>query len=485
MPDSTFSRFQEGFRKGGNGLHTRKVDCVVIGSGMGGITAGALMAHYGYKVLVVEKRSSLGGRFSTQVIDGFKCPTGALIIQRGTELEKTFKVTGADFSIVECTDISWKIGDEIYTLLGKGAGKTFWTALRKFRWRHYKFGIMGLLMTLKAMAGIVWRAFVNLFRSEDNKLERRSKRGTISYRAWMEKYTDDPQIIQAHHAIVSSLFTATNDFECPAEDVFEFYASMANPAKMHRFGYAPRGNIELINNLAKVVTDRGGEVLTGVEVKAIKVENGCATGVVLATREGDIDVEARVVISNAGPRQTMEMLGEGHLPPQYVREIKERLRPVPIVMGLIESDVPLLNKKGLVVITGTRAIVTGVTLTLHSDEIGPPGKHLMWTCGTPATCCDHIDRELEIKRNEEDLEKAFPLYKEHGRVLKWVIKDIDDDLPCMRTPPGYDMPVDTAIPNLFNVGDGVKDPGWTGSPACAKSAWKVVNKVRKKFPLHA
>jgi phytoene dehydrogenase-like protein len=340
-------------------------------------------------------------------------------------------------------------------------------------------------MVLKAMAGLFWRTLLNLFRSEDHKPDHASKRGRISYREWMERYTDDPLIMQVHHAIVSSLFTATNDFETPAEDVFEFYASMANPAKMHKFGYAPRGNIELIENLAKVVTDRGSEVLTEVEVKAIKLENGRASGVILSTPEGELDVEARVVISNAGPRRTMEMVGEGHYPPAYVREIKERLRPVPIVMGLIESDVPLLDKRGLVVITGTQAIVTGVTLTLHSKEIGPPGKHLLWTCGTPATCTAPIDREREIRRNEEDLEKAFPLYKQHGRVLKWVVKDIDDDLPCMRTPPGYDMPVDTAIPNLFNVGDGVKDPGWTGSPACAKSAWKVVNKVRKKFPLHA
>lgn len=157
------------------------------------------------------------------------------------------------------------------------------------------------------------------------------------------------------------------------------------------------------------------------------------------------------------------------------------LQPVPIVMGLIESDVPLLDKTGLVVITGTQAIVTGVTLTLHSDEIGPPGKHLLWTCGTPASCTVPMDVERELRRNEEDMHKAFPLYKEHGRVLKWVVKDIDDDLPCMRTPPGYDMPVETPIPNLYNVGDAVKEAGWTGSPACAKNAWKVVDRVRKQL----
>ncbi len=465
----------------GKEMEKKKVDCVVIGSGMGGISAGALLAHYGYKVLVAEKSSRLGGRFSTQELEGFKCPTGALIIVRGTELEKTFQVTGAKFEIADCTDISWKIGDGIYPLLGKGFGKTLWAAVRKLRWRHYKFGIIHQMMVFKAMLKIGWRGFLNLFRSEENKLVRKSMRGTISYRDWMEKYTDDQQIIQANHAIVSSLFSATNDFECPAEDVFEFYASMANPAKMQKFGYAPRGNIELIENLAKVVTDRGSEVMTETEVKSIKVENGRATGVILATQQGDIDVDAAVIISNAGPTQTVDLAGEENLTPEYIKELNETLQPIPIIMGLIESDVPLLDKTGLVVITGTKAIVTGVTLTLHSDEIGPPGKHLLWTCGTPASCTEPMDVELEIKRNEEDMETAFPLYKKHGRVLKWVVKDIDDDLPCMRTPPGYDMPVETPIPNLFNVGDGVKDPGWTGSPACAKNAWTVVGKIQKNY----
>jgi phytoene desaturase len=231
-----------------------------------------------------------------------------------------------------------------------------------------------------------------------------------------------------------------------------------------------------------VVTGRGGEVMTETEVKALRVQGGRVTGAVLLGGGQEVEVNARVVISNAGPRETVAIVGEEHFPPDYVAQIRRRLRPIPIVMGLIESDVPLLDRKGLVVVTGTRAIVTAVTLTLLSGEIGPPGKHLMWTCGTPVSCQGKIDREGEIRRNEEDLASAFPLYREHGRVLKWVVKDIDDDLPCMRTWPGYDMPVATPVPNLFNVGDGVKAPGWTGSPACAKSAWIVVDRVRRWFP---
>jgi flavin-dependent dehydrogenase len=45
----------------------RKFDCIVIGSGLGGLTAGALCAKAGLKVLVLERNKQFGdaaaGRF--------------------------------------------------------------------------------------------------------------------------------------------------------------------------------------------------------------------------------------------------------------------------------------------------------------------------------------------------------------------------------------------------------------------------------------
>ena len=45
-------------------------DVIIIGSGIGGITCGALLSNAGYKTLVLEKHYLLGGRASSYKKDG-------------------------------------------------------------------------------------------------------------------------------------------------------------------------------------------------------------------------------------------------------------------------------------------------------------------------------------------------------------------------------------------------------------------------------
>ena len=58
-------------------MQQEKYDVVVIGSGMGGLAAATLLSRKGYKILLVESKDRIGGRFSTIDYEGFKLPTGA------------------------------------------------------------------------------------------------------------------------------------------------------------------------------------------------------------------------------------------------------------------------------------------------------------------------------------------------------------------------------------------------------------------------
>jgi len=48
-----------------------KEDVVIIGSGIGGLTCGAVLAHSGYKVSVLEKNSYIGGACSSYEKEGY------------------------------------------------------------------------------------------------------------------------------------------------------------------------------------------------------------------------------------------------------------------------------------------------------------------------------------------------------------------------------------------------------------------------------
>ena len=53
-----------------------KPDVIIIGSGIGGLTAGALLAKYGQKVLVCESHSIAGGAAHSFSRQGFHFDSG-------------------------------------------------------------------------------------------------------------------------------------------------------------------------------------------------------------------------------------------------------------------------------------------------------------------------------------------------------------------------------------------------------------------------
>jgi monoamine oxidase len=76
-------------------------DALVIGAGAGGLFTAARLAHLGYRTLVVERLGKVGGRASTDDIDGFKVNNGAIVIETGGITEQTCREVGAAFGIRE------------------------------------------------------------------------------------------------------------------------------------------------------------------------------------------------------------------------------------------------------------------------------------------------------------------------------------------------------------------------------------------------
>jgi len=93
-----------------------------------------------------------------------------------------------------------------------------------------------------------------------------------------------------------------------------------------------------------------------------------------------------------------------------------------------------------------------------------------------------MDVEYEKQQLLLDLKENLPLFEKHSRVLKWVFKQFDDELPFMRTWGNEGMPCETPVRNLFNIGDGVATaPGVGGMIGASESARTVAGIIRKRI----
>ena len=89
-----------------------------------------------------------------------------------------------------------------------------------------------------------------------------------------------------------------------------------------------------------------------------------------------------------------------------------------------------------------------------------------------------MDKEDERKSNMQDVLDIFPEFEaKGGRFLDVSLRDIDDPDVVARSWPGYNMPVTTSLPNLFNVGDACGPKGFIATPAAAKSAQLTVERI--------
>jgi phytoene dehydrogenase-like protein len=199
---------------------------------------------------------------------------------------------------------------------------------------------------------------------------------------------------------------------------------------------------------------------------------------------GEVEIDAQVVLSNVGPKATIEMAGEGNFNEDYLKDMRVKLKPKPVTMVFVASDKPLWPEDGraaILMVVGARRITSVIPLSSISSQLAPPGQHLLFAFGSPVSNEVRMDVEVEQEQILKDLKDQFPLFEKHGRVLKFDSRNIDDELPEMRTRVGIVIPVETPVKNLYNVGDGCPIMGYTGSNAAAETAVRVAGMVQKQY----
>jgi len=424
-------------------VNAQKVDAVVIGAGAGGLCAAARLAHGGMRTLVVDDKSRLGGRASTEEIDGFKVNIGAIAIEFGGVFEETFRTVGAPLNIRAPEPASSFFIDGKLIDVGRGG----WSLL---------------LGQLTKQASRILEKFAD---ARSGNLPD----GRQSTEDWLKGYTSNATVHALFRNLCAAIF-ACNAAELPARAFLTYFTSKG---AFKKFGFCPDGTIGVWNSLATAVR-RNGDVWLGTPATEIHTVNGRITGVTVRRDGALVRIDTDLVISNAGPKATVALAGEAAFPADYVTQVKNGLRPAANIVINIASREPLVDHPGIVTFGKTRRLCNMANLSATCPELAPPGWHLYVAYAVPVPALGDFDSEAEIALSLSDLQEQFGNF-DQAKILS--IRVMRDDWPAQRSCAGYDLPRETGIEGLWCVGDAVKQYGNGGTQACAETAKIVTDAI--------
>jgi phytoene desaturase len=425
-------------------------DVLVIGAGAGGLMTAARLAHLGYAVLVTERLDHLGGRASTREVDGFKVNNGAIVIETGGLTESTFAEVGAQFDVrMPSPPILYRVGGKDIDVTGGGWGFLLSRLTRQ---------------GAKVLAGLA-----------DARRDDGLPDAQLSTADWLRRFTANPAVHGIFRAMCGSVFAVGPD-ELPAR-VFLTYFTRKSAFK--KFGFCPQGTIGIWQSLAGAVCRAGGEIWLRSEVRSLTVEEDRVTGA-LVDRDGEsVTVSARIVVSDTGPAATVRLLGAAGLPGDYLEAVKRTDRPCAMISVNFASQRPLLDVPGLLSFASTRRLCYVANFTATCPEMAPPGWQLYVGTAVPRPSVGAFDQAAETELLMADLHDEIPGFSA-ARILSTVVTR--DEWPPQRAVAGFDLPNDTPLSNLWNVGDGVKEYANGGTTACAETADLVARQIAGRFP---
>src|SRR5947209_7582109 len=315
-------------------------DVVIIGAGHNGLVTAAFLAKAGLKPLVLERAERVGGcAITSEIAPGFRCPTLAHTAAIDPAIVRALALERHGLQIVRpqahaCAPTRDGRALVLWTDARRAAASIGAFSTRDAQqYPRFLDSFARIAAVLRAMNATpppsiddpTARDVIELLKTGRRF---RSLGKTDAYRLlrWMpmagadlvaEWFESEP--LRATIAVGGVLGSFLGPWSAGSSALLLLLgAGEGHPVGT---GWLARGGTGAVADaLASAARQAGAELRTGVEVQAIAVEDGCATGVVLGTGE---TIAARAVVSSADPQRTLlRLVDPMHLTPDFLRRIQ-------------------------------------------------------------------------------------------------------------------------------------------------------------------
>ncbi len=322
-------------------------DAIVIGSGIGGLTAAVLLGvHAGKRVLVLERHYEAGGFTHTFHRPGYEWDVGLHYIGQMQD-ERDARCA---FDHITAGKLHWQSLPEIYDrFIIEGRTFDFAAGLKRFRdgLRQSFPGEIRAIDRYLAVVRACNRVSVLYYAEKAVPAPIAALAGSlmrVPYMRWARHTTREVlESFTRNQELIGVLTGQWGDYGLPpGKSSFAAHATIAE----HYFGGAsyPVGGASTIAAAMMLrIEANGGSVVTSAEVARILLEGAKATGVRMS--EGR-EFRSGVVLSDAGAANTFERLLPPDLPEldsfrRQLRLLQPSTAHVSLYVGLSQSDAAL------------------------------------------------------------------------------------------------------------------------------------------------
>ena len=451
-------RFNLGFK-----MTKRKV--YIVGAGIGGLAAGALLSKQGYQVELFEREHSIGGRAQSIIGSALTEKNYRQLLQR-RHMQIMFSEPTLEMFFSEKLFHGYQF-DLGFHAIGGGAVSNINNVLKQLNSHvdmlesHVGFiheeGFRFPFLSRKDKL----RMLPNIFRLLVSNEKTMKQLDAVSMSATINRYGRG--VMKLVLEVFSRAITTVNDLSVISTG--EMFRSQKNLLRGSKpVGYPVQGLQNIYSKLANAITQNNGNIYLDTPITEIKIKEGKVTGV---STKDDV-YSTNIAVSNVLVQDLFQLCDEKHFSQKYVHNIKSLNGTGSLcAYYALENVDPSLLGKAFLFIERNCGVVGGDAVgmidfffsALPTSGLAPKDKSLIqaYVICTPEEARSKPILEKLKKAMDNSMERLIPGFQKQ---LLWAVypaiwhldgvaKTIDNVKPQIKTP----------IEGLYLVGDCVKAPG--------------------------